>query len=186
MTVELNPVAALNDTSKFAGAVMLIAPVMSAPDTVKLCDADGVPTAAVVNASGPPTTEIVGVGGGGAKGTVPETVRICGAAPVLACVIAPACWLPEPGLYLAKIVVAAIVLVLQSDRARPAGLAFMAGWLVGLAATTAVFAQVPRLLDGQMRRSYVLWIEGATPLVVLEYVSGDGIEERDRTPTPAG
>lgn len=40
----------------------------------------------------------------------------------------------------------------------------------------------PRLLDGQMRRSYVLWREGGGPLLVLEYVSGDGAEERDRTP----
>jgi Uma2 family endonuclease len=41
---------------------------------------------------------------------------------------------------------------------------------------------VPRLLDGQMRRSYVLWQELISPLIVLEYVSGDGTEERDRTP----
>ncbi|MBW8710921.1 MAG: GAP family protein, partial [Mycobacterium sp.] len=34
-------------------------------------------------------------------------------------------------------IIPAIVLVLQSDRARPTGLAFMSGWLVGLAATTA-------------------------------------------------
>jgi Uma2 family endonuclease len=42
--------------------------------------------------------------------------------------------------------------------------------------------EVPRLLAGQMRRSYVMWREGASPLLVLEYVSGDGAEERDRTP----
>jgi Uma2 family endonuclease len=42
--------------------------------------------------------------------------------------------------------------------------------------------EVPRLLDGQMRRSYVLWREGGIPLLILEYVSGDGAEERDRTP----
>jgi Uma2 family endonuclease len=41
---------------------------------------------------------------------------------------------------------------------------------------------VPRLLDEQMRRSYVMWREGAAPLVILEYISGDGAEERDRTP----
>jgi Uma2 family endonuclease len=40
----------------------------------------------------------------------------------------------------------------------------------------------PRLLDGQMRRSYVLWREGIAPLLILEYISGDGAEERDRTP----
>jgi Uma2 family endonuclease len=41
---------------------------------------------------------------------------------------------------------------------------------------------VPPLLDGQKRRSYVLWQEKVLPLVVIEYVSGDGSEERDATP----
>lgn len=37
-------------------------------------------------------------------------------------------------------------------------------------------------LNGQPRRSYVLWQEYMAPLLVLEFVSGDGLEERDRTP----
>jgi Uma2 family endonuclease len=41
---------------------------------------------------------------------------------------------------------------------------------------------VPPLLDGQPRRSYVMWREMVAPLVLLEYVSGDGSEERDTTP----
>ncbi|BAC89299.1 Uma2 family endonuclease [Gloeobacter violaceus] len=41
---------------------------------------------------------------------------------------------------------------------------------------------VPPTLDGRIRRSYVLWKEFIPPLVVLEFVSGDGSEERDRTP----
>ncbi len=41
---------------------------------------------------------------------------------------------------------------------------------------------VPPLLNGQYRRSYVLWQEHITPLVVLEFASGDGTEERDNTP----
>lgn len=41
---------------------------------------------------------------------------------------------------------------------------------------------VPRLLDGCIRRSYVLWQEYAHPLIAIEYVSGDGSEERDQTP----
>jgi Uma2 family endonuclease len=41
---------------------------------------------------------------------------------------------------------------------------------------------VPRLLDGQMRRSYVLWREVVAPLLLLEYVSDNGAEERDQTP----
>ena len=40
---------------------------------------------------------------------------------------------------------------------------------------------VPPLLDGQMRRSYVLWRELMTPLIVLEFASGSGKEERDKT-----
>ena len=41
---------------------------------------------------------------------------------------------------------------------------------------------VPRLLDGQIRRSYVLWQEMVTPLLILEYASDAGAEERDATP----
>lgn len=40
----------------------------------------------------------------------------------------------------------------------------------------------PPLLDGEYRRSYVLWQEFVAPLLLIEYVSGDGREERDRTP----
>lgn len=36
--------------------------------------------------------------------------------------------------------------------------------------------------EGRLRRSYQLWNEGLAPSIVLEYVSGDGSEERDRTP----
>ncbi len=41
---------------------------------------------------------------------------------------------------------------------------------------------VPPKLDGQMRRSYVLWREFITPTIVLEFASGNGNEERDTTP----
>jgi len=41
---------------------------------------------------------------------------------------------------------------------------------------------VPHTLGGQMRRSYVLWQEWVAPLITLEFVSGDGSEERDATP----
>lgn len=41
---------------------------------------------------------------------------------------------------------------------------------------------VPPMLNGQSRRSYVLWQEIVAPLIVLEFVSGDGSEERDTTP----
>jgi Uma2 family endonuclease len=41
---------------------------------------------------------------------------------------------------------------------------------------------VPPLLDGKVRRSYVMWQEHIAPVIVLEFVSEDGSEERDRTP----
>lgn len=42
---------------------------------------------------------------------------------------------------------------------------------------------VPPVPEGALyRRSYVLWQERVPPVLVVEYVSGDGSEERDRTP----
>ncbi|NEQ37252.1 MAG: Uma2 family endonuclease [Okeania sp. SIO3I5] len=41
---------------------------------------------------------------------------------------------------------------------------------------------VPPLLDGEYRRSYVLPREKVPPFIALELASGDGAEERDRTP----
>ncbi|HBE17771.1 MAG TPA: hypothetical protein DEG17_11335 [Cyanobacteria bacterium UBA11149] len=43
---------------------------------------------------------------------------------------------------------------------------------------------VPPSIKNQMRRSYVLWKELIPPFIVLEFVSGDGSEERDKTPLP--
>ncbi|NMG05940.1 Uma2 family endonuclease [Brasilonema sp. UFV-L1] len=43
-------------------------------------------------------------------------------------------------------------------------------------------SNVPPTLKGEIRRSYVLWQELIAPLIVLEFVSGDGKEERDNTP----
>jgi Uma2 family endonuclease len=40
---------------------------------------------------------------------------------------------------------------------------------------------VPPLLDGERRRFYVLWKEIVAPLIAIEFVSGDGTEERDAT-----
>jgi Uma2 family endonuclease len=45
---------------------------------------------------------------------------------------------------------------------------------------------VPPLLDGERRRSYVLWKEIVAPLIAIEFVSGDGTEERDATSPLAG
>jgi Uma2 family endonuclease len=40
---------------------------------------------------------------------------------------------------------------------------------------------VSPLLNGQRRRSYVMWKEIIVPLIAIEFVSGNGAEERDRT-----
>jgi Uma2 family endonuclease len=45
---------------------------------------------------------------------------------------------------------------------------------------------VPPLLNGERRRSYVLWKEIIAPLIAIEFVSGDGLEERDQTSPFAG
>lgn len=44
---------------------------------------------------------------------------------------------------------------------------------------------VPPLLNGKVRRSYVLWKEFVAPLIAIEFVSGNGAEERDSTPPAA-
>ncbi len=44
---------------------------------------------------------------------------------------------------------------------------------------------VSPLLDGEYRRSYVLWKESVAPLIAIEFVSGSGKEERDATPPSA-
>ncbi|NJK75837.1 MAG: Uma2 family endonuclease [Richelia sp. CSU_2_1] len=41
---------------------------------------------------------------------------------------------------------------------------------------------VPPTIDGQFRSYYMMWQEIVVPLIVLEFVSGNGAEERDRTP----
>jgi hypothetical protein len=41
---------------------------------------------------------------------------------------------------------------------------------------------VPTTIDGQVRRSFVMWKETIEPVIALEFVSGNGEEERDKTP----
>ena len=61
------------------------------------------------------------------------------------------------------------VLVLHTPRPRPTGLAFLAGWLIGLAALTAVFIEVSSLLGGLDKpppwASWVRIIVGAALIV---------------------
>ena len=58
------------------------------------------------------------------------------------------------------------VLVLQSPRPRPSGLAFLAGWLVGLALVTQIFVELSNLVSGGLDKppgwaSYVRIVAGA-------------------------
>ncbi len=41
---------------------------------------------------------------------------------------------------------------------------------------------IPPTINGEVRRSFVLWQETAIPFIALEFVSGNGSEERDQTP----
>jgi Uma2 family endonuclease len=41
---------------------------------------------------------------------------------------------------------------------------------------------VPPLVDGEIRRSYVIWREYMVPIIAIELASGNGSEERDNTP----
>jgi threonine/homoserine/homoserine lactone efflux protein len=52
------------------------------------------------------------------------------------------------------------VLVLHTPRPRPTGLAFLAGWLVGLAALTAIFVEVSNLMGGLGNKppSWASWL----------------------------
>ncbi|MFM7615601.1 MAG: Uma2 family endonuclease, partial [Synechococcales cyanobacterium] len=45
---------------------------------------------------------------------------------------------------------------------------------------------VPSRLNGQLRRSYVLWKEKVPPFIVIEFASKNGKEEKDSSPAPEG
>ncbi|KUI02793.1 hypothetical protein AU190_23400 [Mycolicibacterium acapulense] len=62
------------------------------------------------------------------------------------------------------------VLVLHTPRPRPTGLAFLAGWIIGLAALTSVFLQVSSLMGGREGQppgwaSYLRIVVGAALIV---------------------
>lgn len=84
-------------------------------------------------------------------------------------------------------IIPAIVLVLQSERARATGLAFMSGWLAGLALTTAVFVQVPRLLDGLNRPAptWAAWVRIGVGLVLIALGVGRWLTRHMVTKQPA-
>ena len=38
------------------------------------------------------------------------------------------------------------------------------------------------LVDGEIRRSYVIWREYMVPIIAIKFASGNGSDERDNTP----
>ena len=73
-------------------------------------------------------------------------------------------------------IIPAVLLVLHTDHPRPTGLAFMAGWLVGLAALTAVFVQIPHLVDGLDRGSpsWAPWVR----IAPIAYSLQEGVKRQ--------
>jgi threonine/homoserine/homoserine lactone efflux protein len=63
------------------------------------------------------------------------------------------------------------VLVLHTPRPRPTGLAFMAGWLIGLAALTAIFLEVSNLLGGLRGNppSWAAWLRIGIGAVLIVF-----------------
>lgn len=66
-------------------------------------------------------------------------------------------------------IVPAVLLVLHSERPRATGLAFLVGWLAGLALSTAVFLQVPRLLGGSQAEphAWTAWLRIGIGVVLI-------------------
>jgi protein-S-isoprenylcysteine O-methyltransferase Ste14 len=63
------------------------------------------------------------------------------------------------------------VLVLHTPRPKPAGLAFLAGWVVGLAALTVVFVGLSDLLGGGLDRppSWASWLRIALGAALIVF-----------------
>ncbi len=82
-------------------------------------------------------------------------------------------------------IIPAVVLVLHTDHPRPTGLAFMAGWLFGLALLTAVFVQVPHLFDGIGRESppWAPWLRITIGALLIVFAVGRWLT-RDRATRP--
>lgn len=84
-------------------------------------------------------------------------------------------------------IIPAVVLVLHTDHPRPTGLAFMAGWLAGLAALTAVFVQVPHLVDGldQPSPRWAPWVRIGIGLLLIVLAVGRWVTRNRATRPPA-
>ena len=76
--------------------------------------------------------------------------------------------------------------MLHTDHPRPTGLAFMAGWLAGLAAVTAVFVQVPHLVDGLGESPpWAPWVRIAIGVLFIAFAVARWVTRRRETRPPA-
>ncbi|RDH80575.1 GAP family protein [Mycolicibacterium moriokaense] len=84
-------------------------------------------------------------------------------------------------------IIPAVVLVLHTDHPKPTGLAFMSGWLFGLAALTAVFVAVPHLVDGLGRQSppWAPWVRIGIGVLLVALAVGRWVTRRRTTAAPA-
>jgi len=84
-------------------------------------------------------------------------------------------------------IIPAVVLVLHTDHPKPTGLAFMVGWLVGLAGLTAVFVQVPHLIDGLDQQSppWAAWVRIAIGALLIVLAVGRWMTRHRATRPPA-
>ncbi len=80
-----------------------------------------------------------------------------------------------------------MLLVLHTVRPRPTGLAFLFGWLSGLAASTAVFVQVPRLLGGfnQAPPRWAIRVRIAAGAVLIAFAVYRCLTRKRSTGSPA-
>ncbi|WP_123026827.1 GAP family protein [Mycolicibacterium stellerae] len=84
-------------------------------------------------------------------------------------------------------IIPAVVLVLHTARPRPTGLAFMAGWLAGLAVLTIVFVQLPHRVDGLGRESptWAPWVRIAVGVLLVALAVGRWVTRKRQTRPPA-
>lgn len=83
-------------------------------------------------------------------------------------------------------IVPAVVLVLHTDRPRPTGSAFMAGWLIALAVSTAVFVRVPDLIDGfDESPPWAPWLRIGIGALLIVFGVGRWLTRKHNTRPPA-
>jgi hypothetical protein len=78
------------------------------------------------------------------------------------------------------------VLVLHTPRPRPTGLAFLAGWLIGLAALTAIFIEVSSLLGGLGEKppGWASWLRVVVGAALILFGAYRWLTRKKSTHTP--